>query len=177
MEGALQQQRAAFATATANSFASVFVPLDLREREPAARLQSVRRQVAWIKGAREAAVSLVFNSALYRCLPMAWFVLLLRTAMNKGTFYVSNLQGPRAPITFAGARVTHMFNFVNPSLAFVLSVMSYSGTCSLSVAANGASMPEPQAFLEDVVAEVAALEAAVAAQAAAGSSGGKEKAS
>lgn len=92
---------------------------------------------------------------------MKWFAWLLRRAMLKATFYVSNLAGPPTRITFAGVEVTALYNFVNPSLAFVLSALSYAGDVTFAVAANSSVMPEPKLFLNDFLAEVAELEAAV----------------
>ncbi|KAG5176964.1 hypothetical protein JKP88DRAFT_350922 [Tribonema minus] len=122
------RQLAAGQALSANSFASVFVPLDLRN------------------------------------LPQSWFIGVLSYAMRKGTFYVSNLQGPQGRISIADVEIAHMFNFVNPSLAFVLSVMSYGGSATIAVAANTAAMPDPEAFVQDFMAEMNALEAAAGAK-------------
>ncbi len=89
---------------------------------------------------------------------------------------MTNVAGPRQPISLAGVPVTGLMFWVPQSgrLGMGVSILSYAGGVSLGVATDAGLVPDPEAILDGFREEFDAL-AALARREAGGAAGAAAK--
>ena len=142
-----------------NRFGLVFLALPVGVEDPLDRLFEVRRRMRALKGTPQAL-------AVYQVLwamgaaPRPVFDLALRIFAAKGTAVVTNVIGPREPISIAGAPLEEAMFWVPSAgrLALGVSILSYAGRVWLGIQADASVIPDPQPLLDGFEAELRALE-------------------
>jgi WS/DGAT/MGAT family acyltransferase len=141
-----------------NQFGLVFLSLPLGLDDPLDRLFEVRRRMNAIKDTPEAFVAFQILKALGLA-PKPVFDLAVNLFGAKATAVVTNVMGPREPITITGARIRQCMFWVPCSgrLALGISLLSYSGNVWLGVQSDAALVPDPERILDGFHDEVDAL--------------------
>jgi WS/DGAT/MGAT family acyltransferase len=135
--------------ALGNRFGLVFLPLPVGHRGPLDRLHAVKRAMDAIKRSPEAVV--IFG--LLRAFG-ATTVQLLETAVNllgrKATTVMTNVPGPREPVSFFGRAVDSMMFWVPQSgrLGLGVSILSYCGQVRVGIASDAGLVPDPHRIVE-----------------------------
>jgi hypothetical protein len=128
--------------------------------DPLDRLFEVRRRMRALKSSPQAL-------AVYQVLwamglaPKPVFDLALRIFASKGTAVVTNVVGPREPISIAGAQLRQAMFWVPSAgrLALGVSLLSYAGKVWMGLQCDAAIVPDPAALLGGFEEEIAALQA------------------
>lgn len=128
-----------------NWFGLVLVDLPVGVESRDQRVSEVKRSMDRIKASEEPVVSLAVLSALGRC-PAAIEHLGSEIFGRKSSIVVSNVPGPRRPISLCGRRVRDMLFWVpHPSgLACGASILSYAGMVRVGVRSDVAVVPDPE---------------------------------
>ena len=141
-----------------NQFGLVFLDLPLGIGDPLERLFEVRKRMNALKKSPEA--YLVFQ--LLRAIgiaPRQIFDLVVGLFGKKATAVVTNVIGPREPISLMGARLGDAMFFVPCAgrLGLGISVLSYAGGVRVGVQTDAGLIPDPDRILDGFRAEVDAL--------------------
>ncbi|HQR30371.1 MAG TPA: wax ester/triacylglycerol synthase family O-acyltransferase [Anaeromyxobacteraceae bacterium] len=143
-----------------NRFGLVFLALPVGIEDPLDRLFEVRRRMRALKGTPQAL-------AVYQVLwamgaaPRPVFDLALRIFAAKGTAVVTNVIGPREPLSIAGAPLEEAMFWVPSAgrLALGVSILSYAGRVWMGLQADATVIPDVRPLLEGFEAELRELEA------------------
>jgi WS/DGAT/MGAT family acyltransferase len=154
-----------------NRFGLVFLPMPIGMTKPQDRLRAVCGRMQALKQSYEP--HLTFQ--LLRILGMGprW---LLDYAVDlfgqKATAVVTNVIGPREPISFAGTRLSQAMFWVPCAgrLGLGISILSYAGRVSVGFATDSGLVPDPECIVEGFDGELSrtikrAREAEIAAPA------------
>jgi diacylglycerol O-acyltransferase len=141
-----------------NRFGLVFLSLPVGIEDPLDRLFEVRRRMRALKDSPQAL-------AVYQVLwavgaaPRPLFDLALRIFAAKGTAVVTNVVGPRRPISIGGAPLREVMFWVPSAgrLALGVSVISYAGKVWMGIQCDASVIPDPSGLLAGFDAEVEAL--------------------
>ena len=78
---------------------------------------------------------------------------------NKAVGVLTNVPGPRAPLTFAGAPVHQVIGFAPSSgdQPMTCTIFSYAGTVTIGFATDTDLVPDPRELVEGTLAELASL--------------------
>jgi diacylglycerol O-acyltransferase / wax synthase len=141
-----------------NRFGLVFLDLPVDEASPAARLRNIMASMTSLKRSPEAAVTFGLLHAL-GVLPPPLAHQVEHVLAKKTSVVVTNLPGPRAALSFKGARVEGMLFWVpHPArLALGMSALSYAGEVRLGVRADRAVVAEPSALVSSFERSLEAL--------------------
>jgi diacylglycerol O-acyltransferase / wax synthase len=141
-----------------NQFGLVFLSFPLGLEDPLDRLFEVRRRMTAIKHSPEAYVTFQILRAM-GVAPRQVFDLVLSVFGAKATAVVTNVIGPREPMSFAGTRVRQVMFWVPCAgrLGLGLSVLSYAGEVWLGVQTDAGLIPDPERILDGFLAEIDAL--------------------
>jgi WS/DGAT/MGAT family acyltransferase len=141
-----------------NRFGLVFLSLPVGIEDPLDRLFEVRRRMRALKDSPQAV-------AVYQVLwamgvaPKPVFDLALRIFAAKGTAVVTNVIGPRQPISIAGSPLTEAMFWVPSAgrLALGVSLLSYAGRVWLGLQCDPGVIPDPGGVLAGFGEELEAL--------------------
>jgi diacylglycerol O-acyltransferase / wax synthase len=141
-----------------NRFGLVFLALPVGMDDPLERLFEVRRRMRALKDSPQ-------PLAIYQVLfamgaaPRTIFDLALRIFAAKGTAVVTNVIGPRTPISIAGGGLREAMFWVPSAgrLALGVSLLSYAGKVWIGLQCDAGVLPDPSGVLEGFGAEVDAL--------------------
>jgi hypothetical protein len=145
-----------------NQFALILLALPLGQLEPKERLREVHRMMAAIKNTDEALIAYGLINAMGLTPP--WVedrVIGLFT--DKASLVVTNVPGPRAQLSFAGAPITGVLVWApcSGSLGMTVSIFSYDGEITVGFMADAALSVEPEqlartyeAQLHDLLAQI-----------------------
>lgn len=141
-----------------NVFGLVFVDLPVNLPEPRARLEEVKVRSARAKRSPDAAVALAILGALGLG-PAGVERLGTDFFARKASLVVTNVPGPRTPLTLAGNRVDDLMFWVpHPAtLGLGVSILSYAGVVKIGVRADVAAMDDPSDLTGRITDELAAL--------------------
>jgi len=131
-----------------NRFGLVFVELLPGIENPLHRLHAMHEAMAALKGSLQPRASFV-SLGLMGLLPAALQTPLIDLFSRKATAVVSNVPGPRAPLTLCGQRVSEM-NFWVPqsgSIGVGVSLLSYADQVHFGIIADRALMQSPDSFV------------------------------
>ena len=143
-----------------NRFGLVFVALPVGIEEPLERLVELKERMDEIKRSPEAVVALGLLGAIGTA-PAEVERLVVDLFGRGGTGVMTNVMGPRQPVSFTGVPAREMMFWVPQSgrLGLGVSILSYAGGVSLGVATDAGLVPDPEALLEGFRAEFDALAA------------------
>jgi WS/DGAT/MGAT family acyltransferase len=141
-----------------NQFGLAFVRLPVGEPDRRARLAAVHEAMAEVKRSGEATVvygALALMGQTPTQVEQAWLDLFAGRASS----VVTNIAGPSAPVSLAGVPLAGFTAWV-PSTGPIgvgLSVCSYAGRLTLGVAVDTALVPDSEALLHALSAELTAV--------------------
>lgn len=141
------------------------LPVALGEPDPAARLRSIHELSAERKAAHDAERLDELLSGLGEQDPrLAELVERLSTGARGFALSVSNIRGPREPVSVLGAAVTalHTLGEIGRRHALRVAVISYAGRLDFGLCADPAIAPDVAAMAAGIEAEAEALVAAAA---------------
>jgi diacylglycerol O-acyltransferase / wax synthase len=136
-----------------NHFSLIFLPMPLGVRDPQLLVDQIRGHMTRIKESAEPVVTFGIQWVLAES-PKAIAVALTNLFANKAVGVLTNVPGPRTPMSFAGAPVAGMIGWAPCSgdEPMSLSIFSYNGEVTLAVAADAALVPDPTR-IADLIAE------------------------
>lgn len=141
-----------------NRFGLVFLSMPVGVADPAERLAQICRRMRAIKRSLEPLVTFRILWALGLA-PRRVFDLVVRMFGRKATAVVTNVVGPREPITYAGVRMSQAMFWVPcaAKLGLGVSVLSYAGRVSVGFATDAGLIPDPERIVEGFDCELAGL--------------------
>lgn len=141
-----------------NQFGLVFLALPLGIEDPLDRLFEVRKRMNAIKRSPEAFLAFQILRALGLA-PKQVFDIVVTLFGMKATAVVTNVIGPRTPITFAGVPMRQAMFWVPCAghLGLGVSLLSYCHNVWLGVQTDASLVPDPDTLLEGFYAEVESL--------------------
>jgi diacylglycerol O-acyltransferase / wax synthase len=142
-----------------NRFGLVFLKLPVTTLDPTDRLATIRRRTEALKRSATAPVALGILAALgYTHQRVVRLVIDLFSA--KGSLVVTNVPGPRQALHLGGHRIAGVIAWPpqSGSLGLGVSVISYAGRLVLGVMSDDQVLPDPDALLADLRAELVALD-------------------
>lgn len=158
-----------------NRVSAMFVPLHTDVPEAAGRLAAITRTMSVAKGRFKALPASVMQD-VSDLLPTAIlnravraFVALNGTGRTRPlNLVISNVPGPREPRWVAGARMESYFpvSVITDGVGLNITCISYLGEVNFGIIGCRTALDDPWALADGIQAELAALEAAVAAAAA-----------
>ena len=145
-----------------NFFALVFVPMPLDESDPRARLLQMHQRMERIKHSDEAVMTFGLQRVVSQSPGPVAFALTNFFA-NKAIGVLTNVPGPRAEMTFAGAPVRQVVGFAPCSgdQPMTATIFSYNDEVTVGFASDAGLVPDPDVLAGLVVAEVEVLAEAV----------------
>jgi WS/DGAT/MGAT family acyltransferase len=128
-----------------NDFGLILLALPLGIADPERRLREVRRRMEEIKRSHEAPISYGILSAIGQTPPPVED-LLIGFFSDKASLVVTNVPGPRDPVSFAGAPVTGVLVWApcSGNMGATVSIFSYAGEVSVGFMSDVALVPDPQ---------------------------------
>jgi WS/DGAT/MGAT family acyltransferase len=143
-----------------NRFAGARIAAPLGELDPRRRVQIIGERVRAARDEPALNFLAVMAPALSR-LPTAIAATMTERVTRSIDLQASNIRGLDRLAYLAGARVERMYAFgAAPGPAVMVTLMSYHGTCCITVNANAAAVPDHQLFVscvEEGLAEIACL--------------------
>jgi len=132
-----------------NRFGLVPLELPVGIGNPVARLQEVRRRMDALKGGYQAMLAYGLLGAVGRA-PRRVQVPILDFIAHKATAVMTNVPGPREPLSLAGCRLTRMMFWVPQSsdIGLGVSILSYAGGVQFGVIADRKLCPEPHRLID-----------------------------
>ncbi len=145
-----------------NFFALVFLPMPLDEPDPRERLLQMHLRMDRIKHSDEAVLTFGLQRVVSQSPGQVAFALTNFFA-NKAVGVLTNVPGPRAEMTFAGAPVLQVVGFAPCSgdQPMTATIFSYNGEVTVGFATDEGLIPDPDTLADLVVAEVDVLATAV----------------
>jgi diacylglycerol O-acyltransferase len=141
-----------------NFFALVMAVLPLDPEDPVERLQRTRARMDRIKRSEEPIITFGVQRGISAA-PRPVSTALTDFFANKAVGVLTNVPGPRAPLTFAGVGVRQVIGFAPSSgdQPMTCTVFSYAGTVTVGFATDAALVPDPRELVEGTLTELAAL--------------------
>jgi len=127
-----------------NQFGLVLVELPLDESDPMKRFQKVKKALTDIKGSAQPKVTFGLLELLGHG-PAGLEKFALERLSDKSSLVMTNVPGPRSPVTIAGARILQPLVWVPQSghLGVGLSILSYAGTVQFGLIADASMVHDP----------------------------------
>jgi diacylglycerol O-acyltransferase len=141
-----------------NRFGLVFLRLPVATVDGADRIATIRRRTAALKRSATAPVALgILGIVGYAHRRVVGLVIDMFSA--KGSLVVTNVPGPQQSLHLGGRRVAGVIAWPpqSGSLGVGVSVISYAGKVVLGVMSDDRALPQPDALLADLRAELEAL--------------------
>jgi len=138
-----------------NAFALILLALPLGRLEPEERLREVHRLMAGIKNSHEAPIAYGMINAMGLTPP--WVEdRVLGYFTDKASLVVTNVPGPRTPLSFAGAPITGVLVWApcSGSLGMTVSIFSYNGELTVGFMLDTALAVEPESLARTYEAEL-----------------------
>jgi diacylglycerol O-acyltransferase len=144
--------------ALGNRFGLVPLELPVGIANPVARLQAVRRRMDALKGGYQAVLSYTLLEVVGRA-PKALQDPILSYLAGKCSAVMTNVPGPKEPLSLAGRRLSRMMFWVPQSgdIGLGVSILSYAGGVQFGVIGDRALCPEPQGLIDAFQPEFDAL--------------------
>ena len=128
-----------------NWFGLAFVDLPVVVGDANERVAQIKQNMTRIKASQEPVVSLMVLNALGRA-PAVVEHVVNEVFTRKSSIVISNVPGPRSPVSLAGHRVRDLVFWVpHPSgLSCGASILSYAGTVRVGIRSDAAVVPDPE---------------------------------
>jgi diacylglycerol O-acyltransferase / wax synthase len=157
-----------------NHFGLVFLQLPVGTLGSRARLAELKARMDALKRSPEAGVTFGLLQLLGKT-PVRLEKSLVDFLGQKASAVMTNVPGPREPVSLAGERLEGLMFWVPQSghLGLGVSILSYAGSVTVGIASDAGLVPDPEALVAALDEELATLRAALdaAAHAAAPSQG------
>jgi len=147
-----------------NRFGLVLLALPVLEADPVERLHETHQRMQAIKDSPEGPVSYGVLGAMGAA-PPAVEAQLIDLFSAKASLVLTNVPGPRAPVYLAGTQLRGVLVWAPcaGSVSTSVSIFSYDGQVTVGFMVDASLIPEPEAIVSAVDAELAALLPAVRA--------------
>jgi diacylglycerol O-acyltransferase / wax synthase len=157
----LRPQDAPVDEALGNRFGMLLIGVPVGPVEPLERLQEIVRRTHDAKASPDGVVSSGMIAAL-GYVPRSVERVLVDVLSAKASVAVTNVPGPREPLTLSGRRLRGVVGWAPSSgrVGLTVSIFSYAGQVVVGVAADAALIPHPEALLDGFNDELADLRAA-----------------
>jgi WS/DGAT/MGAT family acyltransferase len=141
-----------------NRFGLVPLELPVGIANPIARLQEVRRRMDELKGGYQAVLAYTLLEVVGRAPKLVQDPILAYLA-SKCSAVMTNVPGPKSPLSLAGRRLSRMMFWVPQSgdIGLGVSILSYAGGVQFGVIGDRALCPEPQRLIDAFQPEFDAL--------------------
>ena len=141
-----------------NKFGLVFLSLPLTRARRQERLQEMSRRMTAIKDSAEGLVAYGILE-LIGLAPAAVENLAIDIFAAKGTGVMTNVPGPRHPVTLAGVPLRGTIGWVPTSgdLGLGVAIFSYAGEVTLGLCVDRGLVPDVHELLDDLAAELEAI--------------------
>jgi len=141
-----------------NRFGLVPLELPVGIANPIARLNEVRRRMETLKGGYQAVLAYTLLEVVGRA-PKPVQDPILAYMARKATAVMTNVPGPKAPLSLAGRRLSRMMVWVPQSgdIGLGVSILSYAGGVQFGVIADRGLCPDPQQLIDAFLPEFDAL--------------------
>jgi diacylglycerol O-acyltransferase / wax synthase len=141
-----------------NHFGLVYLSLPVGIEDPAERLAAVHRSMDAIKHSPEGAISYGILGAIGLTPPQVE-QRLLDVFTSKATLVMTNVPGPRRPVSLAGATVAGVQGWVptSGSAGLGVNIFSYAGGVTVGFQVDARLVPDPESIIEAFEHEMAAL--------------------
>jgi WS/DGAT/MGAT family acyltransferase len=141
-----------------NRFGVVYLPLPVGIEDAHERLAAVHRSMAAIKHTPEGVISYGILGAM-GLTPPPVEQRLLDVFSSKTTAVITNVPGPREPVSFAGAKVGGVIAWVPTAgtSGMGVSIFSYAGGVTVGFQVDAALVPDPETIVEHFEHEMAAF--------------------
>lgn len=145
-----------------NYFALAFLPMPLGSDDPVTTLQRVRHEMDRIKHSDETVLTFGLQRLVSRT-PGHLAFLVTNFFANKAVGVLTNVPGPRLPMTFAGAPVVQAVGFApcsgdNPMTA---TIFSYNGAVTVGFGTDAGLVPDPGLLVDLVVDQLRSMQVAL----------------
>jgi len=147
-----------------NRFGLVFVDLPLGMPNPLQRVYAMHATMSALKGSMQPPMVFAMLGVL-GSLPAAVQTPAIELFSRKATAVVSNVPGPRMPLSIAGQRISQMLFWVpqSGSIGVGISVLTYAGHVHFGMIADRSTVPDPHAAVALFAPEFEKLRRAVTA--------------
>jgi diacylglycerol O-acyltransferase / wax synthase len=154
-----------------NRFGLVLLGLPVGIEDPLERLHAVQEQMSAIKSSHEGAIAYGILGIIGRTPPLVE-ERLVNFFSTKGTMVLTNVPGPRHPVTLAGTPVRGVLVWAPCSggVGMSVSVFSYAGKVSVGFLVDAGLVADPHPLADAVRRDVLGLARAARAPAGAGAS-------
>jgi hypothetical protein len=141
-----------------NRFGLVPLELPVGIANPIARLHEVRRRMDDLKGGYQAVLAFTLLEVVGR-VPKLVQDPILGYLASKCSAVMTNVPGPKAPLSLAGRRLSRMMFWVPQSgdIGLGVSILSYAGGVQFGVIGDRKLCPEPQKLIDAFQPEFDAL--------------------
>lgn len=141
-----------------NFFALVMAVLPLEPPDAVTRLEVTASRMSRIKRSDEPILTFGVQRGISTA-PLRVSTALTNFFANKAVGVLTNVPGPRAPLTFAGAPVHQVIGFAPSSgdQPMTCTIFSYAGTVTIGFATDTDLVPDPRELVEGTLAELASL--------------------
>jgi diacylglycerol O-acyltransferase len=141
-----------------NFFALVMAVLPLDPGDPVERLRRTHARMERIKRSEEPIITFGVQRGISAA-PSLVSTALTDFFANKAVGVLTNVPGPRAPLTFASVGVRQVIGFAPSSgdQPMTCTIFSYAGSVTIGFATDAALVPDPHELVDGTVAELATL--------------------
>jgi WS/DGAT/MGAT family acyltransferase len=141
-----------------NRFGLVIVSLPVGVRDPQERMAVLKQRMDMIKDTPEATVAFGILGAM-GLTPIQIEKIIVDIFAAKVSAVMTNVPGPREPLYLAGSRLQNMMFWVPApgGLSLGISILSYAGNVMVGVATDAGLIPDPEAIVEGIQAELAKM--------------------
>lgn len=141
-----------------NYFALVFVPMPLDTAGTEDRLAQMHHRMQRIKNSDEAVLTFGLQRLVSQS-PSQVAFFLTNFFANKAVGVLTNVPGPKAPMTFAGAPVHQLVGFApcSGNQPMTTTIFSYNGGVTVGFASDAGLVPDPDVLAALVVDDLVAM--------------------
>jgi diacylglycerol O-acyltransferase len=132
-----------------NHFSLVFLPMPLTIDDTASLIGAIRERMQRIKSSAEPVITFGVQWVIAES-PKSVAVALTNLFANKGVGVLTNVPGPRGPMSLAGAPVAGTLGWAPTSgdQPLSLCLFSYHGSVNIGIAADAGLIPDPDRIAE-----------------------------
>jgi diacylglycerol O-acyltransferase / wax synthase len=154
----LRPEQAPVDASLGNRFGMLLVTVPVGHDDPLERLREIVRRTRGAKASPDGVVSSGIVATL-GLVPHLVEHVLVDALSTKASLLVTNVPGPREPLTLAGRRLAGIVGWAPASgtVGLSISIFSYAGEVVVGVAADAALVAHPEALVEGFHEELAAL--------------------
>jgi len=131
-----------------NRFGLVFLSMPVGIADPLDRLAEVRRRMRSLRASAEPLVTFGILKLMGRG-PLALQRAVVRLLAAKTTAVMTNVPGPRTPLSLAGRTIQDLFFWVPQAgrVGIGISIMSYAGGVRVGIGTDAGLVPDPEAIV------------------------------